>query len=270
MRSPSGMHSAICPGSGSISSKRLWVFQGPEDPLPGMEPSVIVSIGYDDAGLLDQVRARMIDLSVLFAQDELHEVSKAEDGAVLGEVSADGTIVALASEIGTSTLSRDEIDDIRKQAGFAGMAIADGEIIAYDPDNDPEAFAQKTSDFARIAGERQEGAGLVRRFRIRLGRFGRDDSQNERVSKYGRAGVPDGAPIKGRVRSELIRRLPSLVDGSLFAAPDKRSYFTAADPTPRQVALQMRIADEFDAAPVMDRSPETFQAYRELAEEVAT
>ena len=249
-------------------------FQGPTDAAAFQEPASRVTVTFKKESDLGAIRARMADLAELWDQDEFHEISQAPTTGVteFGTTLPDGSTVQPSYAIETGDLSPEVVGEAALAAGVAGMSVAEGRVYLYNVGPDYEEFLYavraftKNIDLRRGVQSQSQGSGIA------LRRYGRESNVSEGNIGYNDASVRDPAEAGSlnRLRTDLARKIPELVK-RIFKAPEARSFFTAKDVTPRQIALQSRIADAFEAMPDNDLgNPLVRRAYEELNKDLAS
>jgi ribosomal protein S18 acetylase RimI-like enzyme len=262
---------ADIPGLEVTISPQTGVFQGPGDNAPVREPGVAVSFKAKSDKSIEKGIQRMVDLGKLFMQDEVHEIAdlNAPD-TPFGTTLDNGMVVQPMTTYDFSSLTPKQIESIREKSAPAGMSITeDKKATIYNTQPTIEDYVQTTTRIAKAIADAGATVPPARTSAIGLKIHAQDGQVAGRTGVYPYSEVsPSALPNDGRLIAEIVKRIPFLTR-RVFNAPNARSFFTAADLTPRQIELQKRIGDLYELLPDNDlENPNVKRAYDALVEKI--
>lgn len=224
-----------------------------------LEPSLGVSLKFNEVDR-PAAMAALAKFGENFNQQEVHVRAAAPAGDKLGKDYGDGSFATTVHRYNLkSPMSRAEIEKIAQQSGLDGFTATPNSLETYftgDPND------QAANDQFRKGTDRAEkliGANL-----------GSHSSETSRLWRTGSsAPTPYAGYIDGNLRApkETATDIPRLI--AERHTGDTVTPAQQADITPRQRAVQQRIAKSYDALPENDLSnPLVQKSYDALAKEV--
>lgn len=223
------------------------------------EPSLGVSINFTD----DQrpaVLAALAKFAQNFNQKQIHVRRATSDN--IGTVYDDGSYATPVYRWNLpKALSRRQVQQIIDTSGLYGLTFGDDFVEAYyvgDPENEAD-LNEFSSNIQKAAQQIGKHGGTLELGTQRLWAYG----DGEGVIGYERI-AGDLPGVEQAASVETARRIANYLNGGERV----RAFDQAATITEEQDALQTKIAQAFDQAPVNDlKNPTVRKAYTELKKE---